>query len=183
MRRLCLAVVAFGVVASAASQEAPEPSRADSALPADTAVPAENAGIDEIIVPGRAPENLRVEIERLEVAVYDRFNALNSNDEFDIHCLQRAPTGSNIPQRTCAPNFVIQSESRASRRMLADGRSSDANNFNRAELNLHMQEKSRELTEEIQRVARQDEQLLRDLARLAELKQIELNEQEPQATP
>ena len=59
-------------------------------------------------MPGRRPENLRVEIERLEVAVYERFNALNSDDEFDIHCLKQAPTGSNIPLRTCAPNFVIR---------------------------------------------------------------------------
>ena len=36
-----------------------------------------------------------------------------------------------------------------------------------------MEEKSRELTEEIQRVAREDEQLLRDLVRLDELRQLQ----------
>ena len=138
--------------------------------------PPQAAAVDEIVVPGRAPANLRLEIERLEVAVYDRFNALNSSDEFDIHCLQRAPTGSNIPLRTCAPNFVIQAESRAARKMLADGRNNDTNNYNRAEYKQRMERKSRELTEEMQRVARQDEQLLRDLARLAELRQLEPSE-------
>jgi hypothetical protein len=127
--------------------------------------------VEEVIVPGRKPENLRVEIERLEVAVYDRFNALNSSDEFDIHCLEQAPTGSNIPLRTCAPNFVIQAESKSAENMLTDGRAGAGNNNNPAEHAMLMQEKSRELIAEMQRVARGDEQLLRDLVRLDELKQ------------
>ena len=132
-----------------------------------------SAGIEELVVPGRTPENLRVEIERLEVAVYDRFNALNSNDEFDIHCFEQAPTGSNIPLRTCAPNFVIRTESRAATNMLTDGRGGAGNNNNPAEQRAFMEQKSRELTAEIQRVAREDEQLLRDLVRLDELKLLQ----------
>jgi hypothetical protein len=132
------------------------------------------ADVEEVIVPGRKPENLRVEIERLEVAVYDRFNALNSSDEFDIHCLEQAPTGSNIPLRTCAPNFVIQAESKSAESMLTDGRTGAGNNNNPAEHAMLMQKKSRELTAEMQRVARGDEQLLRDLVRLDQLKQLQL---------
>lgn len=181
MKTVCWVVAALVLGASAFAQEAAQPPEDAAAPPQNAASPPPAAAVEEIIVPGRAPENLRVEIERLEVAVYDRFNALNSNDEFDIHCLQRAPTGSNIPLRTCAPNFVIQAESRAARKMLADGRSSDANNYNRAEYTLRMEQKSRELTEEMQRIAREDEQLLRDLARLAELKQLQPAEPEPSA--
>ena len=173
MRLKCLLVVSLGLAASAAAQEAAPPAAAATPPAAAAAPPPQNAveprdgaPIDEVIVPGRAPENLRLEIERLETAVYDRFNALNSNDEFDIHCFERAPTGSNIPQRTCAPNFVIEGEARAARRMLKDGRGSDANNFSRAELKVGMEQKSRELTEEMQRVARSDEQLLRGRLRL-----------------
>ena len=165
MRRTLCCLVLVGLAASAPAEEAAPPRQ----------------GVDEIVVPGRAPGNLRLEIERLEVAVYDRFNALNSNDEFDIHCLEQAQTGSNIPLRTCAPNFVIRAESRAAKKMLTDGRSSDANNYSRAEHNLLMEQKGRELTEEMQRVARQDEQLLRDLARLAALKQVEPSEPESPA--
>ena len=157
MRTLCL-VVSLGLGGSALAQEASSPPSAD---------------IEELVVPGRTPENLRVEIERLEVAVYDRFNALNSNDEFDIHCLEQAPTGSNIPLRTCAPNFVIRAESRAATKMLTDGRGGAGNNNNPAEQRAFMEEKSRELTAEIQRVAREDEQLLRDLVRLDELKLLQ----------
>lgn len=143
------------------------------ALAQDVAEPSRSADVEEVIVPGRAPENLRLEIERLEGTVYDRFNALNSDDEFDIHCLMRAPTGSNIPVRTCVPNFVARAESAAGRKMLTDGRSGAGNNNNPAEQRMRMEEKSRALTEEMQRVAREDEQLLRDLVRLDELRQLQ----------
>jgi hypothetical protein len=157
VRTLCLLVL-LGFGGSALAQESSSPP---------------SAGIEELVVPGRTPENMRVEIERLEVAVYDRFNALNSNDEFDIHCLEQAPTGSNIPLRTCAPNFVIRAESRAATKLLTDGRTGAGNNLDPAEHRMLMEKKSRELTAEIQRLARADEQLLRDLVRLDELKLLQ----------
>jgi hypothetical protein len=83
------------------------------------------------------------------------------------------PTGSNIPVRTCAPNFVIQAESDSAANMLTDGRAGAGNNHRPAEHTMRMQEKSRELTAELQRVARGDEQLLRDLVRLEQLKQVQ----------
>jgi hypothetical protein len=161
MRTLCLLVL-VGLGAPALGQEA-----APAPQPA--------AAIDEVIVPGRSPANLRVEIERLETAVYERWNALNSRDEFDIQCLKMPPTGSNIPVPTCVPKFVIEAESRATRdavftRSRADSFSGDAAQV--------MAQKSRELTEEMQRVAREDEQFLRDLVRLDELKQLEATEGE-----
>jgi hypothetical protein len=162
MRILCL-VVALGLGAPTLAQE-------PGSLP-------DTSEIEELVVSGRRPENLRVEIERLEEAVYARFNALNSDDEFDIHCLKQAPTGSNIPLRTCAPNFVIRAESSSAEKMLTDGRSGDGNNHSRREQHTRMEEKSRQLTEEIQRVAREDELLLRGLVRLDELKQLQSSDQ------
>lgn len=140
---------------------------------AQEAATTQRSDVEEVIVPGRTPENLRVEIERVEEAVYDRWNALNSRDEFDIHCAMRAPTGSNIPLRTCAPNFVVRAESAAGRRMLTDGRGGAGNNNNPAEQRARIEEKGRELTAEMQRVARDDEQLLRDLVRLEELRRLQ----------
>jgi hypothetical protein len=159
MRRLFL-IALFGLGAPGWAQEV-----ATASQPA--------ADVDEVIVPGRRPENLRVEIERLEVAVYDRWNSLNSNDEFDIHCLESEPTGSNITVRTCAPKFVIEAESRATSDAMRGRSRVDSQ---RGEAALVMEQKSRELTEEMQRVAREDEQLLRDLVRLDELKQLQANE-------
>ena len=132
--------------------------------------------VDEVIVPGSRPQNLRVEIERLEQVVYERWNALNSNDEFDIHCLDSEPTGSNITQTRCAPDFAIQAESRAAKNMIDGDRTSGSDRS--ADYLVTMEEKSRQLTEEMQRVAREDEQLLRDLVRLDELRQLQANERQ-----
>lgn len=156
-------VVLVGLGARALAQEpAPDPQVA--------------AGIDEVVVPGRRPEELRVEIERVEAAVYERWNALNSNDEFDISCREIEPTGSNIPVRTCAPNFVRDAESTTARNRIFDGRSTGGR---RPDSNADMEQKSRALTEEMQRIAREDEQLLRDLVRLDELRQIQAGEKQP----
>ena len=149
------------------------------ALAQEAAPPADGANAEEVIVPGRRPENLRVEIERLEADVYERFNALNSDDDFDIHCFKQAPTGSNIPVRNCAPNFVTRAESGAAKKLLADGRTGAGNNNNPSEHAMRMEQKSRELTAELQRVARQDERLMRDLVRLDELRQLQSREQAP----
>jgi hypothetical protein len=162
MRTVCfVALLSFGTPALA--QEA-------------TSTPQAGEKVDEVIVPGRRPQNLRAEIERLEHVVYERWNALNSNDEFDIQCLDSEPTGSNITQTRCAPNFVIRAEARAAEDAI-DGARADLTSFNTDYL-LGMEEKSRQLNEEMQRIAREDEQFLRDLVRLDELRQLQATERE-----
>ena len=162
MRTLCfVALLSFGTPALA--QEA-------------ASTPLAAGGIDEVIVPGSRPQNLRVEIERLEQVVYERWNALNGNDEFDIHCLDSEPTGSNITQTHCAPNFVIEAESRAAEDAVHGARTTGRSRND--EYVAAIQQKSRELNEEMKRVARQDEQFLRDLVHLDELRQMQANERE-----
>jgi hypothetical protein len=139
----------------------------------DPSTPQPREPVEEVIVPGTRVENLRVEIERLERAVYSRWNELNSNDELDIQCLSSEPTGSNITQTQCVPNFVIQAESAAARNRL-----NSARNNSRRELDASLEDKRRQLTEEMQRVARGDEQFLRDLVRLDELRQQQASERE-----
>ena len=141
----------------------------------EAAVPQPDEAVEEVIVPGRRPENNRLEIERVEAAVYERFNSLNSTDEFDIVCFQHTPTGSNIPERTCQPNFVIRAQARAASDIVSDVNGSSMAG-NPAEHGARMEEKSRQLTEEMQRIARGDEELLRGLVRLAELRQMQTNE-------
>ena len=154
MRTLCF-VVLFGLSAPVLAQEAQSP-------------PKPAAGADEVVVEGRKPESVYAEIERLEVSVYDRFNALNSNDDFDIHCFKQAPTGSNIPLRRCAPNFVVEAEAQAAQNTMVGARGrADARNHGDTTI---IEQKSKALTEEIQRLAREDAQLMRDLVRLDELK-------------
>ena len=162
MRTFCF-VALLSLAAPALAQEiASSPQAADD--------------VDEVIVPGSRPQNLRVEIERLEQVVYERWNALNSNDEFDIHCLDSEPTGSNITQTHCAPNFVIEAESRAAEDAVHGARTTGRSRND--EYVTIVQEKSRQLNEEMKRVARQDEQFLRDLVRLDELRQLQANEKQ-----
>jgi hypothetical protein len=159
MRTLCfVALLSFG--APALAQEAASTPEAG----------------DTVVVPGVRPQNLRVEIERLEQVVYERWNALNSNDEFDIHCLDSEPTGSNITQTRCAPGFVIQAEARAAQDAIDGSRTTGRSN--NTDYLVAMEAKSRQLNEEMQRIARQDEQFLRDLVRLDELRQLQANEKQ-----
>jgi hypothetical protein len=140
------------------------------------ATPQEGDNVEEVVVPGRRPPNLRVEIERLERAVYQRWNSLNDDDQLDIHCLKSEPTGSNVTQTRCAPNFVIQAEARAAKNSI-DAARTNIRSENTAYV-ATMEQKSRRLNEEMRRVAREDEQLLRDLVRLDELRQLQAAERD-----
>ncbi|MEO8464502.1 MAG: hypothetical protein ABI640_04120 [Gammaproteobacteria bacterium] len=59
---------------------------------------------DEIIVRAKALEKLRFEIKRSEEAVYARFNDINSNDLYDIHCYVRRRVTSHINTPVCLSN-------------------------------------------------------------------------------
>ena len=171
MKALCIfALSALAIPAFA--QDAPPPAQ-DAPPLAENAPPSASqaaAGVDEVIVPGRTGEQLRVEIERVENNVYERFNALNSDDAFDIHCYEQAPTGSNSPVRTCWPNFALRADERAAGRSLRRMQGVGGGGNSQGERS-DVATKGKELVAEMQRVARQDEQLMRDLTRLAELKE------------
>ena len=68
---------------------------------------------DEIQVEGRRVAALRAEILRAEQVLYDRFNAINSRDEFDISCEYEVHTGSKMPSRVCRAEFWRVSQARA----------------------------------------------------------------------
>ncbi len=58
--------------------------------------------IEEIVVRDYKPlVFLKREIYEAEDAVYDIFNVLNSDDDYDIRCYKEAPTGSKIKRRVC----------------------------------------------------------------------------------
>ena len=58
--------------------------------------------IEEIVVRAYKPLiHLKLEMYDAEEALYDVYNSLNSDDDFDIHCYREAPTGSKIKQRVC----------------------------------------------------------------------------------
>jgi hypothetical protein len=60
----------------------------------------------EIIARNRSLRVLRERMVKLEDRFFTEYNALNPNNQFDIHCERRSPTGSNIDRRVCRPVFV-----------------------------------------------------------------------------
>jgi hypothetical protein len=139
----------------------------------DASVPAapQVAGAEEIIVRGRAAPRLRIELELVENAFYERFNELNSRDEFDIVCMNEAPVGSHMPVRECLPEFALTAERRAAQETLRRMQGVGSASSNTQIHFMRIEQKGAELIEEMKRLAREDEQLMKDLTRLAELQQ------------
>lgn len=123
----------------------------------------------EVVVRGRSRAALRIQIELAEEAVYERFNEINSKDEFDIHCRFQLLTGSKIPRRICQPNFRRAAEAQAAQETvhrLQGGFALPAAMFQAEALYKHDL-----LAEEMRRLAIEDDELSRALARLANLTQ------------
>ena len=55
---------------------------------------------------------LRAETQQLEQHMYELFNALNSNDEFDVACGEKKVTGSAIPVWQCEAAFMRNASAR-----------------------------------------------------------------------
>lgn len=124
---------------------------------------------DEVIVIGKSPGQLRAEMERAEEAVYDRFNALNSDHQFDIHCRREAPLRSQISRRVCQPNFWRDAEARAGQETLRSIQGGGA--MDPAIFFVGGNLKRELLRQEMKRVAAQDEQFQKTLVGFVKLKE------------
>lgn len=75
--------------------------------------------IEEIVVYGeKSLLLLKKDMERASNVVFESFNALNDDDQFDIHCSDKVPTGSNLSKGSCRPNYEDQIYSDATSRQL-----------------------------------------------------------------
>ena len=82
-------------------------------LPGGAAEPVAGASareFDEVAVVGRKWRDLKRELIETEDRFYERFNLLNTRDEFDIHCIRDKTTGTNVPQRLCRISFLQKAE-------------------------------------------------------------------------
>lgn len=73
-------------------------------LPLLSAAPASHAAeLDEVTVNGERVnlDTLRQQIVQLEDQFYDRYNELNTIDDFDVHCIEEARTGTRLIKRSC----------------------------------------------------------------------------------
>ena len=59
---------------------------------------------DDVIVTGVRPGELRNKVKIAEGAVFNRFNEINGNRKFDIHCFSAKEPGSRIAHRYCESN-------------------------------------------------------------------------------
>jgi hypothetical protein len=66
------------------------------------------AAIDEVTVTGRYEKlsAIRKEYTQLEDKFYDEYNELNTDHQWDIHCVTEAALGTHFRSRTCTPVFV-----------------------------------------------------------------------------
>ncbi len=69
--------------------------------------------IEEISVIGeRTFFTLRLEIESAETEVYGLFNELNSNDDFDVKCVNEVFVGSHFSRRVCMADYLRKEQAR-----------------------------------------------------------------------
>jgi hypothetical protein len=123
--------------------------------------------VDEFVVTAKALGELRLRIKLAEDEVYARFNDINSNDRFDIHCEPYTPTGSHIVWgRACLSNGWRMWDAEAGRAMLfqTSSESGPGPQIFRAQQLLEQ----RQLNDEMRRLAHEDPAFGQALIRLGQ---------------
>jgi hypothetical protein len=72
----------------------------------------------EVDVIGKSLHELEREVIVAEDRFYKRFNTLNTNDDFDIHCRMEEMTGTRVPQRQCRIKFLADAQAMDSQEFL-----------------------------------------------------------------
>jgi hypothetical protein len=102
---------------SALSQEAAAPAAAEPAAAAPQVVvqaQPSSGSIEEIIVTGQRTFNSLIREAALETEnLYARLNVVLDNPDFEIHCQNERPTGTNLTTRRCRMRFQEELDSRA----------------------------------------------------------------------
>jgi hypothetical protein len=119
---LCAALVSPATVgAQSPATNGPQESQGNPSVSAKEP-PIEIPGdMEEVIVFGERQLNLiRRELVTAENLVFDMFNELNEQDEYDMICLKEARIGSQIRFRVCKPGFMLNAEEEAAEEYLVD---------------------------------------------------------------
>lgn len=104
---IALLVVAFCCRPAVFAQEVMGPPK-PTPRPGATATTPGAEPLPEVEIRGTRARlrELRDEIVRLEDKFYQRFNELNTDDQYDVHCNMEKPTGTLLKYRVCRPVFV-----------------------------------------------------------------------------
>lgn len=140
---------------------------------AESAGPLEPPGEPDIVVRGRRWGELRFELQLAEEAVYARFNDINTDDRFDVHCEREKRYASRMTERRCLSNSWREQDANIGEELARAmrGMPAIAVEHYRAEQN-RMQ---RLLQDEMLKLALQDEELHEAVMRLGD-KQLQLIE-------
>ncbi len=65
------------------------------------------AAEEQIVLEDLTPSQLRAEIEKIQTEFYRVFNASVEDKKLAIICYEHLPTGSNIKEDVCEPQFLI----------------------------------------------------------------------------
>jgi hypothetical protein len=77
---------------------------------AATAVINDTTDMPEVEVVGRRLYQMQKAIMGTEDKFFARYNELNKNDAFDVHCSMSTPTGSHIHKRICQVQFYVDAQ-------------------------------------------------------------------------
>lgn len=71
--------------------------------------------LEEVLVRGTRLWQLREAIVEAEDRLYARYNELNKNRDFDIHCRREAPIGTRLKKRICQVRFFEDAQAEYAR--------------------------------------------------------------------
>lgn len=141
---------------------------AQEAAPAvsEPAAPSE----DVIIVREKQLEELRLQIERAEDDVFGRFNEINSDDSYDIHCYERAPRNSHIEKRVCLSNAARAADTAIANATVRamQGSAVGGNTASAQAQHARQLDTERRVQDELRRLAQDDPALRANVARLGD---------------
>lgn len=104
---LLVLLAAVSATGARAQSAALQPSAAESQAASEQA--------EEIVVRGRRLADFRVEMEQARVRAYDIFNEINSDDDFDVRCVNEESTGTRMRQQVCRARFEDRISSSAAK--------------------------------------------------------------------
>jgi hypothetical protein len=74
--------------------------------------------LEEVLVRGTRLWQLREAIVEAEDRLYARYNELNKNRDFDIHCRREAPIGTRLKKRICQVRFFEDAQAEYARALV-----------------------------------------------------------------
>jgi hypothetical protein len=140
------------------SLDAQESARVDAAA---------SAPMEELVVIGESRTALLRQIQIARELVFERWNEINSSDDFDIHCRDEKRLESRITDRVCRPNLRVSADAQSAQAFLANLQGAPGQEAWTVQQEAMIRQ--REMADEMLRMSLADDDLRRAAARLAEL--------------